>query len=330
MKKIILGLFCSSVLLLNAQDVVNTDVVAEPTTETAVEEVVTETVVEEAVAEPVQEEAVAESVVEEAVVESVAEEAVVEPVVEEAVAEPVVEEANIINTGKTEYKIGEVFTIDDFVGQLVYSNDFTENVFKTNAEFVVTIPELEGDTPIVPDEYVMDYEIDSAKVIVKYGDVEFTYDISVAEADPEGKIQFKANSVKVASGQSFVLDVHMSGNPGILALKSTLEFNEDVFELKRVTVQKVFDRFEESSEPKNDEESSEPKNDEELSDPESGEETSEPENDEQTGEPENGEESNEIEIGEGVIFSSHESSHRHLHACKHRAIIMVSFLCFVS
>ena len=162
------------------------------------------------------------------------------------VLEPVVKEANIINTGKTEYKIGEVFTIDDFVGQLVYSNTFTENVFKTNAEFVVTIPELEGDTPIVPDEYVMDYEIDSAKVIVKYGDVEFTYDISVAEADPEGKIQFKANSVKVASGQSFVLDVHMSGNPGILALKSTLEFNEDVFELIGVTDNNVFDAFEES------------------------------------------------------------------------------------
>ena len=42
------------------------------------------------------------------------------------VLEPVVKEANIINTGKTEYKIGDVFTIDDFVGQLVYSNDFTE------------------------------------------------------------------------------------------------------------------------------------------------------------------------------------------------------------
>lgn len=150
------------------------------------------------------------------------------------VLEPVVTKANIVNAGKTEYKIGDVFSIEDFVGQLVYSNTFTENVSAANAEFVVTIPSLEGNTPIVPGEYVMDYETDSAEVVVKYGDVEFIYNISVAEADPKGKIQFKANSVKTTAGQSFVLDVLMTDNPGISVLRAALEFDESVFTLKSV------------------------------------------------------------------------------------------------
>ena len=80
------------------------------------------------------------------------------------VLEPVIEETNVVNTGKTEYKVGDVFTIEDFVGQIVYSNTFTENVFMPDSKFVVTIPALEGDTPIVSGEYVMDYEIEAIDV----------------------------------------------------------------------------------------------------------------------------------------------------------------------
>ncbi len=159
------------------------------------------------------------------------------------VLEPVVTKADIVNAGKTEYKIGDVFSIEDFVGQLVYSNTFTENVSAANAEFVVTIPSLEGNTPIVPGEYVMDYETDSAEVVVKYGDVEFIYNISVAEADPKGKIQFKANSVKVTSGQSFVIDVLMIDNPGISVLRAALEFDESVFTLKSVENKSNFTKY---------------------------------------------------------------------------------------
>ena len=159
------------------------------------------------------------------------------------VLEPVVTKANIINAGKTEYKIGDVFSTSDFVGQLVYSNTFTENVSAANAEFVVTIPSLEGNTPIVPGEYVMDYETDSAEVVVKYGDVEFIYNISVDEADPKGKIQFKANSVKVTSGQSFVIDVLMTDNPGISVLRAALEFDESVFTLKSVENKSNFTKY---------------------------------------------------------------------------------------
>ena len=163
------------------------------------------------------------------------------------VLENVVTDTKIVNTGKTEYQIGDVFTIEDFVGQLIYSNGFTENVFMPESEFVVTIPELEGNEPIVSGEYVMDYEIDSADVIVKYDDIKFIYKISVAEADPEGKIQFKANSVKTSAGHSFAIDVYMVDNPGITALKANLEFDEDVFELVGVTRKQIFEIYTDST-----------------------------------------------------------------------------------
>ena len=164
------------------------------------------------------------------------------------VEEPVVKELKIVNQGKTDYKIGDVFTIEDFVGQIVYSNSFTENVFSANNEFVVTIPALEGNTPIVSGEYVMDYEIDSTQVVVECDGNEFVYNISVAEADPKGKIQFKANSVKTAAGHNFGIDVYMKDNPGIVALKAELEYDESVFELTNVTTEDVFERFEDSRE----------------------------------------------------------------------------------
>ena len=163
------------------------------------------------------------------------------------VLENVVTDTKIVNTGKTEYQIGDVFTIEDFVGQLIYSNGFSENVFMPESEFVVTIPELEGNEPIVSGEYVMDYEIDSADVIVKYDDIKFIYKISVAEADPEGKIQFKANSVKTSAGHSFAIDVYMVDNPGITALKANLEFDEDVFELVGVTRKQIFEIYTDST-----------------------------------------------------------------------------------
>ena len=162
------------------------------------------------------------------------------------VQEPVITEANIISTGKTEYKSGEIFDIEDFVAQIVYSNCFTENLFKGNSEFVVTIPALEGDTPVVPGEYVLDYEIDSAEVIIKYGDTEFTYNISVSEPDPEGKIQFTSPGVKITSGEDFTLDVYMRNNPGIVALRASVEFDESMFELKGVTNKANFEKYEDS------------------------------------------------------------------------------------
>ncbi len=164
------------------------------------------------------------------------------------VLEPTVSEAIVVNAGKTEYQVGDVFTIDDFVGQLVYTNEFTENVFKTNAEFVVTIPELEGNTPVVPGEYVFEDTVDCTEVVVIYDDVEFVYEISVAEAeDTSAKINFTANYIPV-SADSFKYDIYINDNPGIVALKATLEYDESAYTLKNIINKEALAGYSDSTE----------------------------------------------------------------------------------
>ena len=164
------------------------------------------------------------------------------------VLEPVVTKANIINAGKTEYKISDVFSLDDFVGQIVYSNTFTENVSVANDEFVVTIPELEGNTPVVSGEYIFEELIDCTDVVVRYNDVEFVYEISVAEAEDTGaKINFTANYIPV-SADSFKYDIYINDNLGIVALKATLEYDESAYTLKNIIDKETLVGYSDSTE----------------------------------------------------------------------------------
>ena len=161
------------------------------------------------------------------------------------VVEPVVTDIAITNKGKTQFRVGEKFDNSLFAGQVLYSNNLTDSLGATDEGLKVYIPELEGDNPINVGEYKFIETSTGTDVVVEYKGYRATYQISVLPEDLTGKLHFSSSSVETAPGGTFDVVINLNNNPGIVALSTFIEYDNDLFEVLDVIDGKLLDSFNE-------------------------------------------------------------------------------------
>ncbi|MBQ2391818.1 MAG: hypothetical protein II306_08635, partial [Clostridia bacterium] len=161
------------------------------------------------------------------------------------VVEPVVTDIAITNKGKTQFRVGEKFDNSLFAGQVLYSNNLTDSLGATDEGLKVYIPELEGDNPIDVGAYKFIETSTGTDVVVEYKGYRATYQISVLPEDLTGKLHFSSSSVETAPGGTFDVVINLNNNPGIVALSTFIEYDNDLFEVLDVIDGGLLDSFNE-------------------------------------------------------------------------------------